>query len=229
VDHDLDHDRDRDEDGSSDPKVRLRSDAELEAQARGLAALCDVLTAAGVPHLLSGGTLLGAARDGDFIRWDWDVEVSVRSEDVTGRLDELVASAAGVGFTLAKRDDAPDNLKLVLEREGAVFELQAYRRDGRHRTRREYRTEQRFFDGATTVDLRGRTYPCMGPLDEYLTDRYGDWRTPLRTANKSAYLAPSYFRRSVLRRRVGELLRAAVRRAGALRGRGARQRQGRSG
>jgi len=220
---------DHDENGSSDPKVRLRSDAELEAQARGLAALCDVLAAADVAHLLSGGTLLGAARDGDFIRWDWDVEVSVRSEDVAGRLDELVALALDAGFTLAQRDDAPENLKLVLEREGSVFELQAYRSAGRFRTRREYRTEQRFFDGATTIELRGRTYPCMGPLDEYLTDRYGDWRTPLRTADKSAYLAPSYFRRSAARRRAAVLLRAVLRRLGGLLGGGARQRQGRDG
>lgn len=206
---------DHDGDGSADPKVRLRSDAELEAQARGLADLCDVLVDAGIPHLLSGGTLLGAARDGDFIRWDWDVEVSVRSEDVAGRLDELVERAADAGFTVAKRDDAPDNLKLVLEREGSVLELQAYRREGERRTRREYHTEQRFFDGASTIDLRGRTYPCMGPLDEYLTDRYGDWRTPLRTADKSAYLSPSYFRRPAWLRRADELSRAVRRRVGA--------------
>jgi lipopolysaccharide cholinephosphotransferase len=209
-----------DVDGTSDPKVRLRSDAELEAQARGLGALCDVLAAAGIPHLLSGGTLLGAARDGDFIRWDWDVEVSVRSEDVAGRLDELVVRAADVGFTVVKRDDAPDNLKLVLERERSVFELQAYRSEGRRRTRRDYRTEQRFFDGATTIDLRGRTYPCMGPLDEYLTDRYGDWRTPLRTADKSAYLSPSYFRRPAWLRRTTMLLSAVRRRLGPRAGQG---------
>lgn len=204
-----------DDDGASDPKVRLRSDDELEAQSRGLRALCDMLGAAGIPFLLSGGTLLGAARDGDFIRWDWDVEVSVRSEDVAGRLDELVARAAEVGFTLVKRDDEPNNLKLVLEREGSIFELQAYLREGRRRTRRDYRTEQRFFDGATTIELRGQVYPCMGPLDEYLTDRYGDWRTPLRTADKSRYLSPSYFRRAAWLRRADGLLRAVRRRLGA--------------
>ena len=214
---------DHDGDGSADPKVRLRSDAELDAQARGLAGLCDVLVDAGIPHLLSGGALLGAARDGDFIRWDWDVEVSVRSADVAGRLNGLVGRVAGAGFTLGKRDEAPDTLKLVLEREGAVFELQAYRREGRHRVRRHFRTKQRFFEGATTIALRGRTYPCMGPLDEYLTDRYRGWRTPLRTADKAAYLSPAYFRQPARRtawlRRADELWRAARGLLGGLRGR----------
>lgn len=198
--------------GSADDKVRLRSDAELLAQAQGLEALCDVLSATGIPHLLSGGTLLGAARDGDFIRWDWDVEVSVRSEDVEGRLDEILRHAERVGFAAIGRDDAPDNLKLVLERDGAVFELQAYRRAGRWRTRRTFRTEQRFFDEATTIVFRGRPYPCMGPVDAYLADRYGDWRTPLRTADKSAYLNPTYFRRPRWMRWAETLLHAALRR-----------------
>jgi lipopolysaccharide cholinephosphotransferase len=195
---------------TTDPKIRLRSDAELAAQARGLEALCDALARAGVPHLLSGGTLLGAARDGDFIRWDWDVEVSVRTEDVVDRFDELVAVLEQDGFTLHERDDADDNRKLVLVRDGATFELQAYRLEGALRTRRHYRTAQRFFDGAATIELRGRTYPCMGPVDEYLTDRYGDWRTPLRTSDKRAYLDPGYFRTPAPRRRWWAPLRATL-------------------
>jgi lipopolysaccharide cholinephosphotransferase len=194
-----------------DPRLRLRSDAELAVQADGLALLCDRLTVLEVPHWLSGGTLLGAARDGDFIPWDWDVEVSVRTEDLVDRIDVVRDDLLAAGFRVEEADRAPDNLKLVLDRGGARFELQAYRRQGAERTRRNYRTEERFFDEATTVTLRGRTYPCMGPLDAYLTHRYGDWRTPLRTSDKSAYLAPGYFRASARRRRVATLL-AAVRR-----------------
>ena len=197
--------------GADDPRLRLRSDAELAVQAEGLAALCDVLGDLGVPHLLSGGTLLGAARDGDFIRWDWDVEVSVRSEDLADRIDDVASALTAAGFLVVEADRDPGNLKLVLERAGALFELQAYRLEGASRTRRNYRTEERFFVGATEVRLRGRTYPCMGPVDAYLTHRYGDWRTPLRTSDKSAYLAPGYFRASAGRRRA-EVLLGAVRR-----------------
>lgn len=202
---------------SFDPKVRVRSEQELQTQAEGLALLSSTLDRLGVLHLLSGGTLLGAARERDFIPWDWDVEVSVRSEDVSGRLHEIADALIGSGFTLVGRDASPDNLKLVLDREGAVFELQAYRRNGDWRTRREYRTAQRFFDGATAIELRGRIYPCVGPIDDYLTDRYGDWRTPLRTADKSAYLAPSYFRRPAWQRRLRALATALLRRVGRTR------------
>lgn len=196
-------------------KLRLRTDEELAAQAAGLAELCDVLAERGVPHWVSGGTLLGAARDGDFIRWDWDVEVSVRTEDVADRLDELVGALTAAGFALTTRDDDPENVKLVVARDGAVYELQAYRAEGEWRTRAQYRTRQRFFDQAGTVTLRGRTYPALGPVDAYLTDRYGDWRTPKRTADKSAYLAPGYFRVPAWRRTLRTWLAAARRRLGA--------------
>jgi hypothetical protein len=183
---------------------------ELEVQEEGLILLCEVLERAGIPHLLSGGTLLGAARDGDFIRWDWDVEVSVRSEDVEDRMDELVERFSSAGLVLRSRDDAAENLKLVLTRGGAVYELQAYRRRGARRVRRDFGTLQRFFDGPGMVTLRGREYACMGPVDEYLTHRYGDWRTPKRTAVKSDYLASGYFRRPAWWR-TGVMLVRAVR------------------
>jgi len=197
---------------SDDDKTRLRSDAELATQALGLAAVVDALAVLGVPHYLSGGTLLGAAREGDFIRWDWDVEVSVPTEAVLGRVDEVVAALTAVGFAVRDLDRSVENLKVVVVREGAVYEIQGYRLEGDWRTRRAYRTRARFFDGATTVTLRGRTYPCMGPLDDYLTDRYGDWRTPKRTADKSAYLAPGYFREPAWRRRVRVLAETLARR-----------------
>jgi hypothetical protein len=193
-------------------KVRIRSEDELAAQGRGLAALSEALAAAGLPHFVSGGTLLGAVRDGDFIAWDWDVEVSVRSEEAVGRLDAAAAALREAGFEVRAVDADPANLKIVAVREGATFEVRGYRRRGELRVRRDFRTRDRFFDGATEVVLRGRTYPCLGPVDAYLTDRYGDWRTPVRSATKSEYLAPNYFARSGARRRLAVLSAAAVRR-----------------
>jgi hypothetical protein len=193
-------------------KIRIRSEDELTAQGRGLAALSDALSEVGLPHFVSGGTLLGAVRDGDFIPWDWDVEVSVRSEEAVGRLDDAVAALSRHGFSVGavERDEA--NLKVVAHREGATFEVRGYRRRGELRVRRDFRTRERFFAGAAEVTLRGRTYPCLGPVDEYLADRYGDWRTPVRSATKSEYLAPNYFARSGAQRRLGVLVGAAARR-----------------
>jgi len=197
---------------SSEDKVRLRSDAELAEQADGLQRLSDALTSIGLPHFLSGGTLLGAVREGDFIRWDWDVEVSVRTEEALPLLEEASAAITTKGLTVVAVDDTERNLKIVAHLGAAVFEVRGYQLIGESRQRHDFRTLDRFFREATTIDFRGRTYACLGPTDAYLTDRYGAWRTPIRSAVKSQYLSENYFIRSARQRRMTAFIRAAARR-----------------
>ncbi|NWW93211.1 FKRP protein, partial [Rhynochetos jubatus] len=52
------------------------------------------LEAAGVRYWLEGGSLLGAARLGDIIPWDYDVDLGIYREDV-GKCRWLAAAAAG--------------------------------------------------------------------------------------------------------------------------------------
>lgn len=194
-------------------KVRVRSEAELAARGRNLAALSDALDEIGLAHYLSGGALLGAARDGDFIPWDWDAEFSVRTEEALPLLDRMVGAIASAGLEVIDVDRSHENLKVLAEREGSKFEIRGYHRDGKSRLRRDFRTQDRFFRETTRVELRGRTYDCLGPIGDYLLDRYGDWRTPVRSVTKSDYLAPNYFIRSRHRRRASKLLAALRRRS----------------
>lgn len=193
-------------------KIRIRSEEELQNQAAGLDRLARCLEELGVKYYLSGGTLLGAARDGDFIRWDWDVEVSVRSEEARPMIGMIVQGLEGARFRTRGVDESMGNLKVVAERDGAVFEIRGYRRRGDLRERRDFRTKDHFFRETSFIELRGRRYPCLGPLDDYLTDRYGDWRTPVRSATKSDYLAPNYFVRSAAARRFSVVISALGRR-----------------
>ncbi|XP_068765943.1 ribitol 5-phosphate transferase FKRP [Struthio camelus] len=63
----------------------------LRATARRAAA---VLAAAGVRYWLEGGSLLGAARHGDIIPWDYDVDLGIYREDA-GKCRLLREAAAG--------------------------------------------------------------------------------------------------------------------------------------
>jgi phosphorylcholine metabolism protein LicD len=67
----------------------------------------DRLDAAGVRWWLEGGSLLGAARNGDLIPWDYDVDVGIRSEDIAkcaelALLDTVPHSTTAEGYIWEK-------------------------------------------------------------------------------------------------------------------------------
>jgi hypothetical protein len=178
----------------SDPKVRLRSDEELSLQAEGLLLLKGVLEAMGCQWFLAGGTLLGAVRDGDFIRWDWDVEVDLLTEEVMSRDGDIIRALLAHGFEPTKVDRTYDNFKIVAARHGVDYELLGRRLKNGLRYRRMTQVPARFFEAQESVVLRGESYPCPSPAEDFLASLYGpDWRTPKRTSCKATYLSGEAF------------------------------------
>ena len=55
---------------------------------------------AGIEFLLFDGALLGAVREKNFIKWDWDVELAIRVEDAYDKIDKLMEAAKYSGFTI---------------------------------------------------------------------------------------------------------------------------------
>ena len=70
----------------------------------GLVVISKVLDAKLDRRFLSDGTLLGAYRDGDFIPWDWDVEVTVLTEEAYEKEGKLLKGLLGAGFVIASSD-----------------------------------------------------------------------------------------------------------------------------
>ena len=124
----------------------------------------------------------------------------MKNEDFESRMHGLVAMLHASDFIVEKIDDDPENLKLVLSYKGAIYEIRSFRRSGAQRMRRDFLLPERFFEEQETVLLRGHRFPCMGPLNEYLTYCYGDWETPVRTARKSKYLSTGYFHGTRIKR-----------------------------
>ena len=55
---------------------------ELASRKLDLEEICDVFGSLSINCILIDGVLLGAVRDGDFIAWDWDVELALFEEEV---------------------------------------------------------------------------------------------------------------------------------------------------
>ena len=73
------------EDLPANKKLRIRTDEERSVQGANLSKLKSVLEQCGINLIISGGTLLGAVRDGNFIAWDWDAEFFLLYHEVAGK------------------------------------------------------------------------------------------------------------------------------------------------
>ena len=170
-------------------KIRLRSDDELRRHAAGLLEIANHLRVARIPFFVGGGTLLGIVRDNALIPWDWDVEIDFRAEDIYPHRKQVLADLRGSGFAISRVDRSFRNFKIKAEKFGTVYELLAWQRHGEFRHRRRYRLREEFFRRPSNITFAGVELPTFSSPEAYLEFQYGDWRTPLRSSDKAAYLS----------------------------------------
>lgn len=172
-------------------KIRIRTGAELKHQLHGLLEICSILDRCNVRWFLSGGTLLGAVRNGCFIPWDWDVEVTVLTEEALPAVQDLVKALEGNDLIITKVDFSRSNFKLVASGFGSKYEILGLRKKGKSiRARHMMAISSSLFEAQEMVTLAGHPFPAPSPAIGYLEEVYGDWATPKRTAVKSDYLTP---------------------------------------
>lgn len=160
-----------------DYRFRHRTKAELEPRQRGLEELADILESKKITYFLADGTLLGAVREKDFIPWDDDVGLWMRAEEFQPSHSSLAKSLEARGFEVFRGHRR--NPKLNIFKYGEKFELTAWKKKGKWRTRWGLKVPGYLLEEVDQIELRGRSYPCPRPPEEFLEHRYGtDWQTP---------------------------------------------------
>jgi len=158
-------------------RFRSRTEAELLPRERGLVELVGVLESLGAPYFLADGTLLGTARDGDFIPWDDDTGLCMKAEDFVIYKSRIAHRLESSGFSV--KFGHRRNPKLNSFKYGEKFELTAWKLRGSRRVRWGLQFPAYLLNNPGQIELRGRQYPCPNPYEDYLIFRYGeDWRTP---------------------------------------------------
>ena len=167
--------------------IKEKTEEELAAQAKGLTELCGILESFEIEYYLSGGTLLGIIREGDFIKWDWDVEIAVKSEEIISRYNELLIVFKQRGFNLHSKNTRNSNFKLNLLKYDTRYEILGYYYEDGFRKRMRSKMPAIFFTPGCIKTLRGGNFQVLNPPKEYLHYNYGDWQTPLKTKNRAEY------------------------------------------
>ena len=194
-------------------QIRLRSETELGERFKGLLAVTKVLDKHLTKWFLSDGAALGAVRGGDFIPWDWDVEITVMTEEARPKANLICRDLKTEGLVMAKKDLSRVNFKISVTGFETSYEiLGRYLKRGEIRARLMTEVPARFFVESEKVAIRGHLFPVPSPVREYLTVNYGDWETPYRTSNHEEFLDPSvYVNRTTMRREVTAAARRGAR------------------
>ena len=176
-----------------DLKVRDRTEKELEVRKYEFLKICEILDKLNVRYFLQTGILLGAVRDNNLIKWDWDIEISVFAEEFIDQIDKVASSLGNCGFNIRNIRKVKDDSKIdffgVLPQEVTGYTIYSWNYSKMRDVywRREFSIPSKFLNSFSTIELFGKKFNCPNNPKEYLKFAYGNWETPIRTSDKNEY------------------------------------------
>jgi hypothetical protein len=169
-------------------KLRLYTDDELNLRNQGLQEIKQCLDKLKIDFMLEGGVLLGAVRDGNFIRWDPDVDLAARSEQVIPKMHEIVEIFESEGFAISTLLlPSNEGFYARISKNLNGYDLIGYVPQEGFRVHAKWRVPATFFEHTTDIQFLGASYQAPFPVEHYLEWMYGDWRSPKMARVFNAY------------------------------------------
>ena len=148
----------------------------------------EILKSLNVDYYLVCGTALGLHREGNFIEWDDEIDIEIYSEVFVPRLYELKKIFIEHGF-ITRETFRGDTSKMAVFKKGIKVAMGAIYDNGNgYRCDLAQKFPSKFYDKFETFNFRGIDFKIPGPISEYLTFCYGDWKTLIKSYNPSEYL-----------------------------------------
>lgn len=147
-----------------------------------LLAVAEVLDQLKRKWWIDSGTCLGAVRENDFIGHDPDIDVGIFGSEKTHLITLALAKR---GFKILHIFGEKGNgYEIAVARDGVKVDLFFYDlQDDKMVLSLWVRGKQVFldhsailFENLAKIEFLGRKMPIPNPVEQYLTERYGDWR-----------------------------------------------------
>lgn len=179
-------------------KIRIRSDEELEQRKKIFFEIVSILENFKLFYFLQGGVLLGARREKNFIKWDWDIEISVFAKDLIEKFDIICSELKKNNFFLKNYNSTFFCPKISFDKQGhsaTSFSIIGWKYSYLRRayTRKKLKIPIKYMNKMDQIDFFQKTFFCPGPIDSYLEYSYNNWKKPIRSEEKEIYLSKKFY------------------------------------
>ena len=169
-----------------------RTEKELDLQLEGLKEIQSVFDSLNIKMFLSAGTMLGAVRDNDFIKWDWNVSVGCFSEEFNPVYKKFKKRLIINGFILKEKNKG-DYICLCTYKNNIKFVIENVIIKGEWATRPYHKSPVKFIKQFEKVLLRGEYFLCPSPIEECVEWQYGkNWKTPIKVGHRDEVINPEH-------------------------------------
>lgn len=171
-----------------------------------LLSITELLDREGVVYHLEGGTLLGIVRDQALLPWDHDVDISIPSCELV-KLRKLKSRIRMLGYKIHERPATSaqpfwevgqtrvlkvrgfwisilKNLIPSLRSQRVILDIFVkYDHEGYTYWQafdKIMRVDSRYFASYEEVEFEGRKLKVPNHYEEYLAEKYGNWRVPVK-------------------------------------------------
>jgi len=130
---------------------------------------------------ISAGTAIGLYRDGDFIPTDTDIDIGVRTDKTKQPILLPLRLIRTVTFTDHEDNERYAQTAYYDDENDCIFDVFYYHDDineGELVSWGESGIIRKPAFGIKELPTKYGMLPFMHPIEEYLEDRYGDWKTP---------------------------------------------------
>jgi len=179
--------------------LRDRTADEIRIIKKNFLNLVEILRSININFMIDAGLLLGIYRDGDLIKWDWDIEFSLYDNVFSSNIEDLLIILKKQGFRIHKIDKSNHKLEVYKDLPYEVFSytFKGWYHDKGQKSfkRKNFFIPEKFFLEKTQINYLGHSFSCPGPIEGYLEFIYGDWSKPKRSDQLDTYLSKDYYKK----------------------------------
>ncbi len=158
----------------------------------------DLLDENDIEYWLEGGTLLGVIRENRLLPWDNDLDISVKEDEYSKLLSVIKSLNYRVRFKEFEKDDDPfkkgikrlvkvRNSKFLFFRgEVALDIFIKFEKDNEYFWqvgKKKKSVDAKYYKELIKYSFDSKEYLIPKLYEEYLTCRYGEWKTPVKEWN----------------------------------------------